>query len=162
PVPFVAQIDDANGPSVDLFVQLIDVNGDGLPDMVARFKHPHDQSLEVNQVWINTGTKWEIDRSISVPYALDAARWEQKAIIQMVDVNADGQPDVVLTKGPGVTQTWLGNGRGWQRAPDANWAIPSSAIADTDGDPGYRLVDVDGDGFLDVYFARTKPDGTIE
>jgi FG-GAP-like repeat len=128
PIPFVAQIDDANSASVDLFVQLVDVNGDGLPDMVGRFKHPHDRNVEINQVWINTGDGWRLDRSISIPYALDAARWEPKALVQMVDINGDGLPDIVFSRGSSVSQTWLGTGKGWEASPNSSWAIPGAAV----------------------------------
>ncbi len=43
---------------------------------------------------------------------------------------------------------------------NANWQIPLGAISDKDGDPGFRLVDTKGDGFLDVLFARQNDDKT--
>jgi RHS repeat-associated protein len=164
-LPFVAQVDSADEPSRDLFVQLLDVNQDGLPDLVARFKHPHDNAFEINEVWINTGNGWELDKTLSVPYALDAPYREQKTLIQWADVNGDGIPDIVLSKrngGSNLSSTWLGTGRGWEATPNANWQLPIEAISDRDGDPAFRLVDTKGDGFLDVLFARQKDDGTYE
>lgn len=161
PVPFVAQIDSNTEKSQDLFVQITDINQDGLPDIVARFKHPHDDSVEVEQVWINTGSGWKLDPSIKVPYGLDAPRREQKTLVQWADVNGDGVPDIVLSKRSGGTNsssTWLGTGRGWEASPNGSWQIPLEAISDKDGDPGFRLVDTKGDGFLDILFARQNDD----
>jgi RHS repeat-associated protein len=162
PLPFVAQVDSAQEQSQDLFVQLVDVNQDGLPDIVARFKHPHDDGVEVEQVWLNTGAGWKLDPSIRVPCLLDAPRREAKSVVQWADVNGDGISDIVLSRRNGGTNssgTWLGTGRGWESSPNAGWQIPLDAISDKDGDPGFRLVDTKGDGFLDVLYARQNDDG---
>ena len=163
PVPFVAQLNSAGEPSRDLFVQLIDVNGDGLPDIVARFKHPHDPTIEVHEVWLNTGDGWKLDTSFQVPILLDEPTRDPKALVQWADVNGDGKPDIVYTKrdgGSNLSKTWLGTGQGWVERPA--WQVPLDAISDKGGDPSFRLVDVKGDGFLDVLYMRNKDDGTID
>jgi FG-GAP-like repeat len=157
-------MDSATEQSQDLFVQLVDINGDGLPDIVARFGHPHDDSVEVEQVWLNTGNGWKLDSSIRVPYPLDAARREAKTVVQWADVNGDGIPDIVVSKRDGGTNsssTFLGTGKGWEASPNPNWQIPLDAISDKDGDPGFRLVDTKGDGFLDILFARQDDKGHL-
>jgi RHS repeat-associated protein len=164
-LPFVAQVASADEPRRDLFVQLLDVNQDGLPDLVARFRHPHDDTVEINEVWLNTGDGWQLDKTLSVPYPLDAPYREPKTLIQWADVNGDGVPDIVLSKrdgGSNLSSTWLGTGRGWEASPNPNWQIPIEAIADRDGDPAFRLADTKGDGFLDILFGRQKADGTNE
>ena len=159
PVPFVTQYDSVNGPSIDLFVQILDISGSGLPSIVAYFTDPVTRRA-TNKVWVNDGTGFRYDSAIKVPYALDAIYWEPKTLVQIVDVNGDGLPDIVMTKGatPSNSKTWLGTGKGWVES--ANWQVPADAISNKDGDPGFRLVDTKGDGYLDVLWMRPdKADG---
>jgi YD repeat-containing protein len=164
PVPFVTQYNAASDQSIDLFVQLIGVDGSGLPSLVASYTDPITNNV-TNKVWLNSGNGWDGNNSIQVPHALDAIYREPKTLIQIVDVNGDGLPDIVMTKGdcpgqnPGdCSKTWLGTGRGWVESP--NWRVPSEAVTAKDGDPGFRLVDTKGDGYLDVLWMRRKADGT--
>jgi hypothetical protein len=174
PVPFVTQYDSNSGPSGNLFVQIIDVIGAGLPAIVASYtdpattQNPNATPLPVvNHVWTNNGNGWDGANAIKVPYALDAIRSEPKTLVQLADVNGDGLPDIVMTKGdcpgqkPGdCSKTWLGTGNGWVESP--NWRVPSEAVSGRDGDPGFRLVDTKGDGYLDVLWMRQKDDGTFD
>jgi YD repeat-containing protein len=151
-IPFVTQFDSHAGPSIDLFVQLLDINASGLPSLVANYKDPVT-GVRNNTVYTNAGKGW-VPSGITVPHALDAVYWEAKTLVQIVDVNGDGLPDIVMTNGdtPGNSTTWLGTGTGWEKA--TNWQVPADAISNKDGEPGFRLVDTKGDGFLDVIWMR--------
>ncbi|TBA07730.1 lipid II-degrading bacteriocin [Rhizobium ruizarguesonis] len=159
PLPFVTQYDSPTGPAIDLFVQMTDVDGSGLPDLVANFTEPGLSNV-VNGVWINTGSGWRAS-SLTVPQALDVVYRQPKTLVQWADVNGDGLPDVVMTDGasPGGSKTWLGTGKGWALSP--NWQVPAAAISTSDGDPGFRLVDTKGDGYQDILWMRpAKADGS--
>jgi RHS repeat-associated protein len=155
--PFVTQYDSTTGPAIDHFVQILDFNGSGLPSIVANYQDPATGS-RINNIWINSGTGW-VSSGIQVPYALDAVYWESKTLVQIVDVNGDGLADIVMTKGdtPANSKTWLGTGGGWIESP--NWQVPTDAISNKDGEPGYRLVDTKGDGYLDVLWMRPDKNG---
>jgi RHS repeat-associated protein len=161
PVPFVTQLDSATGVSLDLFVQVIDITGAGLPAIVANFTDPITGAV-TNKVWLNTEGGWDASNAIAVPYALDALYREPKTLVQFADVNGDGLPDIVMTKGgcSDCSRTWVNTGRGW--IENAAWRIPNEAIGSKDGDPGFRLVDTKGDGYLDVLWMRQKDDKTFE
>jgi hypothetical protein len=156
-VPFITQYDSSAGPAIDLFVQILDFNGTGLPSIVANYQDPVTQS-RTNAIWTNSGAGW-VSNGTQVPYALDAVYWESKTLVQILDVNGDGLPDIIMTKGnvPSNSKTWLGTGTGWIESP--NWQVPSDAISNKDGEPGYRLVDTKGDGYLDVLWMRPDKNG---
>ena len=171
PVPFVAQIGTTTDPSRDLAVQIVDVNGDGLPDIVAKYHDPTNPSALVEGVWLNSGSGWVKDVSISVPVSLDTLRWdpnqglqwEKNASIQWTDVNGDGLQDIVYIRREGNNNesvTYLGTGKGW--VASTNWQIPVDAVADRGGDPGLRLIDVNGDGYADLLYIRQDPDGSTK
>ncbi|WP_429924102.1 eCIS core domain-containing protein [Agrobacterium vitis] len=158
PVPFVTQYDSHSGPSIDLFVQTLSIDG-GLPALVANFNDPVT-GQNLNKVWTNNGQKWT-ESQITVPDRLDLVYVEPKTIVQIADVNGDGLPDIVMTNGnaPANSKTWLGNGQGWDANPSLNWQVPAAAISNKDGEPGFRLVDTKGDGFLDVLWMRPDKNG---
>ncbi|MHC6157517.1 RHS repeat-associated core domain-containing protein [Bradyrhizobium elkanii] len=157
PVPFVTQYSSPSDHAIDLFVQLMDVTGAGLPSIVAAYQDPITGNSK-NSVWTNDGTKW-IESGIKAPVELDAVYRAPKTLIQLIDVNGDGLPDVVMSKGdaPDQSKTWLGTGAGWVEASD--WKIPADAISSKDGDPGFRLVDANGDGYIDVLWLRPDENG---
>ncbi len=159
PVPFVTQYNSSTGPAIDLFVQIIDTSGSGLPSIVANYQDPVSQNgSRTNSVWTNNGNSW-VANGTQVPYALDAVYWESKTLVQILDVNGDGLPDIVMTKGdvPSNSKTWLGTGAGWTESP--SWQVPADAISDKDGEPGFRIVDTKGDGYLDVLWMRPDKNG---
>jgi RHS repeat-associated protein len=171
PVPFVAQVGTATDPSRDLAVQIVDINGDGLPDIVAKYHDPTNPSNVVEGVWLNTGHGWEKSPAISVPVALDLLtfdqqngyQWEKNTTIQWADLNGDGLPDIIYSRREGTTNKsviYLGTGSGWTAAPE--WQIPIEALPDRGGDTGFRLVDVNGDGYADLLYIRQDPDGSTK
>ncbi len=170
PLPFVSQEANAGGRTRDLFVQIIDVDGDRLPDIVAAFKHPYDNSKDVFEIWTNTGKGWRRDPSIAFPtfangspLHLDEPLRDRRALIQWADVNGDGLADIIFTKRVGGTNesaTFLSTGRGFVESPA--WKLQTVVIADRDGDPSFRLLDVNGDGLLDVVSSREIAGGQKE
>ncbi|MBV9825375.1 MAG: hypothetical protein JO001_06850, partial [Alphaproteobacteria bacterium] len=159
PIPFVTQYSSAKDHSIDLFIQLLDVTGGGLPCIVAYYQDPVDGSWQ-NDIWTNDGTRW-VDSGIRLPQdaQLDAVYRDSTTLVQMIDINGDGLPDIVMTKGsaPSKSKTWTGTGLGWIDAPD--WQIPADAISAKEGDPGFRLVNTKGDGYLDVLWLRPNENG---
>ncbi len=170
PLPFVSQEANAGGRTRDLFVQIIDVDGDRLPDIVAAFKHPYDNSKDVFEIWTNTGKGWRRDPSIGFPTFANGSRLyldeplrDRRALVQWADINGDGLADIIFTKRVGGTNesaTFLSTGRGFVESPA--WKLQTAVIADRDGDPSFRLLDVNGDGLLDVVYSRKIAGGQKE
>jgi RHS repeat-associated protein len=167
PIPFVTQYDSSYVQSIDLFVQILDVIGSGLPSILAYYQDPvlaadpFGTGGWTNGVWTNDGKGW-VASGITLPQPLDAVYRNPKTFVQMVDVNGDGLPDIVMTQAdaPANSKTWLGTGAGWVAAP--NWQVPADAIADQNGDPGFRLIDTKGDGYLDVLWLRPDKNGKAQ
>jgi YD repeat-containing protein len=73
-----------------------------------------------------------------------------------------------MTKGgcSGCARTWLATGKdldsdnGWHE--NADWRVPDKVIGQKDGDPGFRLVDIKGNGYPDIIWIRQKDDGTYD
>jgi hypothetical protein len=163
PLPFVAQAASPRPSTESLFVELVDVDGDRLPDLIARFKHPHDPGIEVSEVWLNTGSGWALAGEMPAPIPLDSARRDPRALIQLIDVNGDGLADIVFSKRDGPTNasaTWLSTGKGFVQS--SAWQVPIQAIANRGGDQGFRFVDVNGDGLVDVVYSRKIAGGAVE
>ncbi|MER9243477.1 RHS repeat-associated core domain-containing protein [Mesorhizobium sp. M0633] len=171
PVPFVSQEAATGNRTRDLFVQLIDIDGDRLADVVAGFKHPYDNTKDVFETWLNTGHSWRLEANLRLPSMpsggrlyLDEPLRDRRALVQWADVNSDGLADIVFSKrngGSNASATFLSTGRGFIEGGQG-WKVPIEAIADRDGDPSFRLIDVNGDGLLDIIYSRIVSAGQKE
>ena len=154
--------------------QLVDVNGDGLVDVVYAYQHLHD--TPVNETWINNGNGWDEDPNYDLPLYLydytinngfDASSEQQfvETITgKLVDINGDGLVDWVgayfdyISGGNGTEHkaTYLNTGTGWSL--DSNYVMPDVfAEYNKANKLGHgQLVDVNGDGLLDWVQAYQK------
>ncbi len=165
--------------------RLVDVNGDGLQDLVksVRFKAgaPTATQYDLRQTWINTGSGWQHSPEYQLPdFMLDYTR----AIAQngtsrdllpqsrgsFVDVNGDGLVDWVRSykdylNNTEYKYTWLNTGKGW--AANLAYKLPGSVMNDysmatgnQSGHPSGTFFDINRDGLLDWVVAHKKLSGT--
>lgn len=151
---------DGQPVSLNLGCLLIDVNGDRLPDLIYKYHipKPGGPGPEVAGAFVNTGHGWQMANTFTPPLRLDGGDANQQVFIQSDDTNGDGITDLIyVLRGPGdakSSQVHLGTGTGWRRF--AAWDIPVDAIGAGQSDPGFRLIDVNGDGLIDIVFNRIE------
>ena len=144
--------------------ELIDLNGDGLVDLIQGLKSPDrsDYKSEVHRkVWLNTGNGWKSNTDYILPSSesiSDYTRLDQYTRLygreirgpdqllrrgDFTDLNGDGLVDWVSSyrdpNVPGdVKATWLNTGKGW--AANSAYALPGEVMRNYDknreGDPG--------------------------
>ncbi|MDV0444653.1 hypothetical protein MmiAt1_01850 [Methanimicrococcus sp. At1] len=132
----------------DTGVRLVDLDGDGLVDVVQNSLNP-----TVNETWINTGTGFELNATWNIPEAI--VNNSISAGLQFIDINGDGLTDIVQnTVSPTVNRTWINTGAGFEL--DNNWRIPVETVNNTQ-DTGVRFVDINGDGLVDIIQNSENP-----
>ena len=133
-------------------VQLSDVNGDGLDDIIVASKHCVSgygckNHVIKKEVWLNTGNTWTFDETWTVPEEFFFTQYGQSSVDtggRILDVNADGLPDLVQQGRWYANGVWLNTGSGWEASTD--YSFPDLL----DSKSYTRLVDVNADGLVDV------------
>jgi len=143
-------------PNGNESTQFVDLNGDGLPDLVYNL-WIGDGVLRRN-AWLNTGTGWVEAPAYAPPYYLWSRGYDDEGM-KFVDVNGDGLPDLVrgLWANGQYMSAWLNTGSGWVEAPE--YAPPYYITDRPYGNEGTQLVDIDGDGMVDLIYNVWVGDG---
>lgn len=142
---------DANLDNSD--VRLVDVNGDGLPDVV---KISYSGSNDTYLVYKNTGTTWNTQPETWLNNAPIDARFDEW-FVRFLDVNGDGLPDIVKNANCNGNNSswyvWLNTGTGWS-SQSQTWVNngPILCMAPTNNEIG--LYDMDGDGLPDIVYTQ--------
>ncbi|OOG39667.1 hypothetical protein B0B52_13570 [Polaromonas sp. A23] len=138
-------------------VQFIDLNGDGLLDIVQNI---WAVGSNYTGAWLNTGAGWVSAPQYIPPVVLEAhhnnGNLNHKNGVQFIDLNGDGLLDIVQNiwaVGSNYTGAWLNTGAGWVSAPQY---IPPVVLETHHNDSnlnhrnGVQLIDLNGDGLLDI------------
>ncbi|MEO8617129.1 MAG: RHS repeat-associated core domain-containing protein, partial [Luteolibacter sp.] len=150
----------------DQGVSVMDVNGDGLPDLL---QSQMVGSTMVQKTWLNQGsrtsTPWQSEIGKYRPgYILHYASGDSRIPygFEIGDLNGDGLPDMLYSDiestssgtGAGNNLAILNTGNGWQNR--AEWGLPgaerifTTASERSNGKRRARLQDLNGDGFPDL------------
>ena len=142
----------------DLGARFVDVNGDGLVDMVY---HRYFGGNVQKGAYLNTGGGWKWAPEYTPPYAIVSDGLGDLGV-RFIDMNGDGRVDIVYHRVAGSQVqkgAYLNTGNGWKLAPE--YTPPYPTMADGIGDLGVRFVDVNGDGRVDMVYHRWS-NGRIE
>lgn len=141
-------------------VEPVDINGDGLSDLVIIQKDTVTYFLQKEKGVFGSTRPWKV--SYTVPTLRDEAKKDTVNIgfIKFADINNDKLADLVVTKVEGQLGLWdsirtnvylhLGTGKG-NFVADRRIAIDGVSI-----DP--EFIDMNGDGYLDVVTSRLRTD----
>ncbi|MDD5341005.1 MAG: carbohydrate binding domain-containing protein [Patescibacteria group bacterium] len=139
----------AFGPTWDTGARIIDINGDGLPDIVYG-----TYNSQTRKIYLNTGSGWEEDSTWAIPEPFVFAGGYDFGV-RLFDVNGDGLLDLVRSSADregnnGYKKVYINTGHSWEY--DENWEVPEYFIYGT-FQLGLESVDVNGDGLDDLIFA---------
>jgi hypothetical protein len=147
---------------VQTHIALVDLNGDGLPDLYITAYNPTLNSVRPGIVYFNTGNgflpsyaAWPLPSDVKVQKDVV----QGQTLVTLIDLNGDGLPDLYRTLGPLGTgnprgEVFFNTGNGFA-ATSVPWSLPVNAptsnVVATNGATQTSLIDIDGDGFPDVY-----------
>lgn len=133
-------------------IGLVDLNGDGLPDLYLTNGGPGTAYLNTGSGFATAATPWNLPSAVLA----QSDSTSGYTIVAMVDLNGDGLPDLYRTVGPfgtGPAVVYLNTGNGFSSVATP-WSLPppmSNSELVTYGATKAALVDLDGDGLLDAY-----------
>jgi RHS repeat-associated protein len=158
---------------IDNGVRFLDVNDDGYPDVVRLALY---FGALKKSVFLNTGSGFTADVAASfaipdepfVSLEADPSRdFAEDLGVRFADVDADGRTDIVVSRAEwgasSQRRVYRHTGAGWQL--DARWILPDEPFTRhiPHGhylDMGLRFMELDGDGFPDLYRA-SNVDGVV-
>jgi len=136
----------------DLGVRFIDLNGDGLVDLV--YHRVTGKDIQKG-AYLNTGHGWQLAPEFAPPSPIMADGIGDLGV-RFFDVNGDGRIDLVyhrlLANGEAQKGAYLSTGSGWMWAPE--YIPPYPIMAEGIGDLGVRFIDLNGDRILDMVYYR--------
>ena len=129
----------------DLGVRILDLNGDGLQDML----ESSNFGASLKRAWLNNASGWIETSNWSPPiFFTTAARVDNG--VRFADLNGDGLTDMIEDFENGSTtnrSVWLNTGSGWSL--NTSWQSPEPFTQDGKNS-GRRIADVNGDGMADI------------
>lgn len=144
----------------DQGVQIVDLNGDGLPDV---FRSYYASTTGTSSaVYINNGFGWTQDTGWSIPEVL--INDMKDSAVRIYDFNGDGLPDIVYSPYPNSgaggqpTRVYYNTGRGWAQDYTVTASPEFAEIAASIGsaDRGVRFADFNGDSCVDTAQSMTS------
>ncbi|MFA6306294.1 MAG: FG-GAP-like repeat-containing protein [Patescibacteria group bacterium] len=131
----------------DAGVRLVDVNGDGLTDIIFA------RDNQTKKVYINDGdgTGWTENNNYKIPgshTSFVSYRGEDMGV-RLLDANGDGLVDILRSIN-GTREVYInkGDGTGWFYAGIGGFALDFASNIGYDN--GVRFADVNGDGLIDM------------
>lgn len=143
-----------NSGSYDNGIEITDVNGDGLPDLIHSKFLSQNNPGNINEVYLNKGdgTGWELDPNRQLPEYFKADGTDMDEGRYIIDVNGDGLVDFINSAYSNASNqyndVYINNGSSWVK--DSNYTLPLYLWNNSDSDRGVTFMEVNGDGLIDI------------
>lgn len=129
----------------------LDVNGDGLPDLIGGWNTGP-------LIWLNTGSGWTAGAPsyyYAAPLGLSSSTGDTGT--RIADLNGDGLPDFFESEPDGsggiIANVYLNNGSGFGSDVGASWTFPYvTNTHSAGGNPRVIFADLNGDGIADIFY----------
>ncbi|MDB4940252.1 MAG: hypothetical protein JWO40_677 [Candidatus Doudnabacteria bacterium] len=132
------------GSNIDFNVHAIDVNGDGLADLI--YSNKDSSGTITAATYINNGSGWTVTTAWTSPINFTYL-WSDFGT-RIVDLNGDGLPDIfqsnTISGGSIAAHVYLNTGSGWTSDVGSSWTFPVIS-----GDNA-TFLDLNGDGLEDI------------
>jgi hypothetical protein len=156
PIPTFV-VHECGGEDHDNGMRVLDFNGDGLDDVVQAYMldGPGNNCFgNANALWLNTGHGWTVAGSpVPIPFIACSDSDYVDLGVRFGDVNGDGLVDLISRRDdptPNSGAVFVNTGTTWMFK--AGWKVPEPMTAYENDwyDPGTRVVDINGDGLVDI------------
>ncbi|MFZ1987607.1 MAG: LamG-like jellyroll fold domain-containing protein [Minisyncoccia bacterium] len=131
--------------------RLVDVNGDGLTDMIAAYDRVFGwEGADTLETYVNNGAGWTASSTWRLPVFFSTSgggACAEDSAVRLADVNGDGLTDILQSGCSAATEVYYNNGVGWTAS---NTTIPVDFSDGTQETKSIRLEDVNSDGFIDI------------
>ena len=155
-----------NAPNVEQ--TFLDINGDGLPDLVTRAKKDGVE-YDAWRIWRNTGQgfdgfgTWKVGHSPDNAWIEDFEKDDLDVEAMPIDMNGDGLVDIIWGKDAGDWRVYINTGSHFKH--DGDWDPPGlndddiidiedHSDRDQANDVRRTLLDINGDGLPDIVHAQ--------
>jgi YD repeat-containing protein len=142
-----------------------DLNGDGRTDILVGTEDDDGCDGNDRTAFLSTSNGWSTEENMEPPMCFIDEDGEDQGV-RLADVNGDGLVDIIGGKEvSGVCDSsykfaYINTGSGW--VSDSTWLPPSCFVNSGGDDEGLRIVDVNGDGLVDILKAQDSIYATCE